>query len=286
MTQLIARPDGRTVAVDDHGPSDGPVVVFLHPAPGSRLLDPDPEATAEAGVRLLTVDRPGYGASSPVTEGVPTIGGIADDVAHVLSSLDVGPAAIVGWSAGGRVALAVAARHPHLVRSVGVVATPAPDEAVPWVPEQFRTMTPGVRADPAGAVPMLAGAFAAYVEAPDQAVESISGGPADESALADPARRDRLVAMLAEAFRAGSEGAAADVVTLNVVPDDVELRGIAEAVRAPTSLFYGDADAVAGPEHGRWWEQTVPDSRLHIVPGAAHLVALTAWRDVLAAVTR
>ncbi|HZY27409.1 MAG TPA: alpha/beta fold hydrolase [Jiangellaceae bacterium] len=285
MTHLIALPDGRTIAVDDQGSSDGAVVVFLHAAPGSRRLDPDPEATAEAGVRLLTLDRPGYGASSPVTEAVPTIDSIADDLARALSTFDVGPAAIVGWSAGGRVALAVAARHPHLVRSVGVVATPAPDEAVPWVPEQFRAMTPGVRADPAGAVPMLAGAFAAFVDAPDQAVESVTGGPADDVVLADPAPRDRLVAMLAEAFRAGAEGAAADVIALNVVPDDVQLREIAVAVGAPVSLFYGDADAVAGPEHGRWWERSIPDSALHVIPGAGHLVALTAWHDILAAVT-
>jgi pimeloyl-ACP methyl ester carboxylesterase len=285
MTHLIALPDGRTIAVDDQGSSDGAVVVFLHAAPGSRRLDPDPEANAESGVRLLTMDRPGYGASSRVIEAVPTIDSLTDDLARALFTLDVGPAAIVGWSAGGRVALALAARHPHLVRSVGVVATPAPDEVVPWVPEQFRAMTPGVRADPVGAVPMLAGAFAAFVEAPDQAVESVTAGPADDVVLADPARRDRLVAMLAEAFRSGAEGAAADVIALNVVPDDVQLRGIAGAVAVPVSLFYGDADAVAGPEHGRWWEQSVPDSVLHVVPGAGHLVALTAWRDVLAAVT-
>ncbi|HMG31925.1 MAG TPA: hypothetical protein VK585_17585 [Jiangellaceae bacterium] len=72
----------------------------------------------------------------------------------------------------------------------------------------------------------------AYVEAPDQAVESVTGGPADDSALTDPAHRERLVAMLAEAFRPGAEGAAADVVAMNIVPDDVQLRGIAEAVRS------------------------------------------------------
>jgi pimeloyl-ACP methyl ester carboxylesterase len=113
----------------------------------------------------------------------------------------------------------------------------------------------------------------------------VTGGPADDVVLADPAPRDRLVAMLAEAFRAGAEGAAADVIALNVVPDDVQLREIAEAVGAPVSLFYGDADAVAGPEHGRWWEQSIPDSALHVIPGAGHLVALTAWHDILAAVT-
>jgi pimeloyl-ACP methyl ester carboxylesterase len=192
MTNLIPLPDGRVLAVDDRGPSSAPAVVFLHAAPGSRVLDPDPDATARAGVRLLTIDRPGYGQSSPPPDGtVPTLGEIADDVAHTLMSLGIGPASVVGWSAGGRVALTLAARHPSLVASVGVVGTPAPDEAVPWVPEEFRQMTPAVRADPVGALPMLAGAFAQYGASPEAAIESVSGGPADEAVLGDPARRAR-----------------------------------------------------------------------------------------------
>jgi alpha/beta hydrolase fold len=155
MTQLVPLPDGRTLAVDDHGTSTGPVVVFLPSAPGSRLLDPDRDATAAAEVRLLTVDRPGCGASSPMPDGeVPTLGSIADDVAHAVTSLGVETAAVVGWSAGGRVA-----------------------------PE----MVPAVRADPPAAVPMLATDFAAYPDSPDQAVASVTTGPADERAFGGPA---------------------------------------------------------------------------------------------------
>jgi len=201
-------------------------------APGSRVLDPHPDATAQAGVRLLTIDRPGYGQSSPPPDGtVPTLDGIADDVAHTLKSLGIGPAPVVGWSAGGRVALNLAARHPSLVASVGVVGTPAPDEAVSWVPEEFRQMTPAVRADPAGALPMLAGAFAQYSESPEAAIESVTGGPADEAVLGDPVRRAQVVAMLAEAFRPGPTGAAADVIAVNVVPDEGQLRSVAAGGR-------------------------------------------------------
>lgn len=39
---------------------------------------------------------------------------------------------------GGRVALALAARHRELVDRVAVVATPAPDEQVPWLAPQLR----------------------------------------------------------------------------------------------------------------------------------------------------
>ncbi|HEX2576986.1 MAG TPA: alpha/beta fold hydrolase, partial [Aquihabitans sp.] len=131
-THRVPTPDGRTIAVDVRGPADGPTVVLLQSAPGSRRFDPDPDATAAAGVRLVTFDRAGYGDSTalPATT-VPTIVGHAQDAAAVVASLDVGPVDVVGWSAGGRVAAALAVTHPHLVRSVAIVATPAPDDEVP-----------------------------------------------------------------------------------------------------------------------------------------------------------
>ena len=71
--QSITVPDGRTVAFDLAGPDGGPVVVLHHSAPGSRRFDPDPTATSAAGVRLVTIDRAGYGRSDPLSAGtVPT----------------------------------------------------------------------------------------------------------------------------------------------------------------------------------------------------------------------
>jgi pimeloyl-ACP methyl ester carboxylesterase len=52
----------------------------------------------------------------------------------------------------------------------------------------------------------------------------------------------------------------------------------------PVRLFFGDADAMAGPEHGRWWQQVIPDAELTIVPGAGHPVVLAAWEQILDAV--
>ena len=277
----LERPDGRTVAVAETGDPAGPVVVLSHPAPGSRLLDPDPAATRAAGVRLIGVDRPGYGGSTPPADGVvPTIPSHADDLAAVLSALGVADAAVVGWSAGGRVALALAARHPDLVRSVAVVATPAPHEEVPWIPEEHAAMTEQLRGDPAGATAALTAVFAEMgALPPEAAVGMIAGGPADEAALAaDAARRSRLAAMLAEAMAQGAVGMAADIVSYTVAPWGFD----PAAVGAPTTAFYGEADALVPPAHGEWYVGRVPGSTLRRVRGAGHLVALTAWADILA----
>src|SRR5687767_15678689 len=115
------------------------VVVLCHSAPGAGIFDPDPAETRARNVRLLSVDRPGYGGSHPVAAGAwATVASAADDLAVVLDGLHGERAGVVGWSAGGRVALALAARRPDLVDRVVVMATPAPNEAVKWIPDEHQ----------------------------------------------------------------------------------------------------------------------------------------------------
>lgn len=151
--ELMLR-DGRRAAVHVRaGAADGRTVVFCHSAPGAGGFDPDPNATLARGVTLIGVDRPGYGRTEPMPYGSwADVGTVADDVADVLEQMGTGPVGLAGWSAGGRVALAVAARHPELVDRVVVVATPAPDEAVPWLPREQRAAVDALREQPAEAV--------------------------------------------------------------------------------------------------------------------------------------
>lgn len=279
----IELPDGRILGATEFGDPDGPAVVLLHPAPGSRLLDPDPAATAAAGVRLIGIDRAGYGASTALPAGaVPTVSGHADDIAAALAALGVDEAAVVGWSAGGRVALALAARHAGLVRSVAVVGTPAPEEDVPWIPEEHLGLIEQLKGDPGSATGVLAPVFAEMADAPPAAaVGMVGAGPADEAALdTDPARRARLEAMLAESFAQGAVGMAADIVSYTVVPWGFD----PTSVGARTTAFYGEGDVMISPAHGEWYVSRVPGAALRLVPDAGHLVALTAWADILAAV--
>ena len=89
IDRTIRLRDGRQMAYCEWGDLQGRPVVLLHGMPGSRLFCPDEEATAAAGVRLLTIDRPGYGRSDP--RPARTLLDWADDYIELADQLDLSP---------------------------------------------------------------------------------------------------------------------------------------------------------------------------------------------------
>jgi pimeloyl-ACP methyl ester carboxylesterase len=257
-------------------------VAFCHAAPGSGAFDPDPAQTSARAVTLLAVDRPGYGGSEPVdSEEWASVAGAADDVADVLDQLETGPVGVAGWSAGGRVALALAARRPDLVDRVAVLATPAPDEEVPWIPPEQQQGLEALRGQPPATVhAALAEQLAPMVprdpSAPE-AVELLAATSDDNRALEMPGARERLGVMLTAAFAQGAAGMAADIAGYCLQPWGFEPAD----VKANTLLLNGARDATAGPRHGSWWQERLPDARLEVVPGAGHLLVIPTWDRVL-----
>ncbi|WP_433290278.1 alpha/beta fold hydrolase [Pseudonocardia sp. CA-142604] len=289
-THRIHRLDGRRVAVHDltpDAPAGAPVVLLCHAAPGSGAFDPDPEATAARGIRLISFDRPGYGGSDPVGDGAfATVDGAADDAAALLETiLEPGAtAAVAGWSAGGRVALALAARRPDLVSRVAVIGTPAPDEDVHWIPEEHRAGIEALRDAPAAvAHEALGAAFAPVLAAlsGDARFGLVGIDEADGPVLAEPGVADRLRAMLDEALAQGGAGLVADIAGYTLRPWGFDPAD----VKASVLLSYGSADHI-GQAHGLWWHRALPDARLDVVDGAGHLVVVPRWKALLAFLCR
>lgn len=258
------------------------LVVFCHSAPGSGLFDPDPAQTHARNVTLLGVDRPGYGRSDPVAAGRwATVGSAADDIAAVLDCIGAGRVGVVGWSAGGRVALALAARRPDLVGRVVVIATPAPDEEVPWIDpdqrselERLRTLAPEDAHDELHA---RLGSLVPEDPFSGDALWLLAAVTSDEPALGGPGVRARLGEMLRAGFAQGTAGLAADIAGYCLQPWGFE----PEAVEAETLLLYGSHDPLAGARHGHWWQDRLPNARLEVAHGAGHLLVIPMWPRVL-----
>lgn len=277
---LLRRPGGRRIAVHELTPTapvDAPVVLLNHAAPGAGSFDPDPAATAAHGVRLIGVDRPGYGSSDPIGDRFATVDLVADDAIAALESvLPAGAVAgVAGWSAGGRVAAAVASRRPDLVRRVAMIGTPAPDEDVPWYPDEYRPGIDALRGLPAAqAHAALSAAFAGTVG--EAGFARLGAGAADAAVLAGDGVAERLTAMLAAADAQGVAGSVADVAGGALRPWGFDPAD----VRAEVLLAYGAEDFV-GPAHGEWWAKVLPHARLEVLPDVGHLLVVPFWTHAL-----
>jgi len=95
--------------------------------PGGRFSKETPGvkdlalALAEVGYRTVIWDRPNCGESDVCFEGESESILNADTLAGLLRKLGLGPALVVGGSAGSRVSLLTALRHPEVVRKLALL---------------------------------------------------------------------------------------------------------------------------------------------------------------------
>jgi len=118
--------DGRVVAWTEHGPRDGTPLLRMPGTPGSRwsLGGGDRSRFHRRGLRVITTERPGFGASTRL----PGHGFLepADDVARILDHLGVGSAFVTGGSGGAPYVLAFLSRHGDRARTATVEVGAAP----------------------------------------------------------------------------------------------------------------------------------------------------------------
>lgn len=121
-TKKITTPDGRELAYLEFGNPSSPLVIHNHGGPSSRLegrLFAD--AAVGAGLRLVSVDRPGFGQSTP--QPGRSYEGWAHDLIAIADALGANQFGVTGWSEGGPWALAAAAYlDPDRLRHVSDIA--------------------------------------------------------------------------------------------------------------------------------------------------------------------
>jgi len=236
--------------IDDVGDPAGRPVVYLHGGGDSRLSrHPDDSIAAELGVRLLAVDRCG-----PAVRG-RTLRSCAEDV---VAALPAPRFAVVGWSAGGPHALAVAAVAPERVTRVALVASMPPPDGVGALPGDVRKVMRVARVSPR----VAARALESWGRRPT---------PPTGSALTDDAYGHGRI----EAFRSGGLWLARELAYLGR-PWDFELGD----VRVPVTLWWGDRDTVCPPSIARDFERRLPNATLRLVDDT-HQILFSRWREIL-----
>ena len=287
---LLELPDGRRLAYDDVGDPAGAPVVYLHGTPDSRLGRPPDAHTAVAGVRLLAVDRPGFGDSD--LEPGASLTSLGRDIAHLLDAHGIDRALLLGWSGGGLAALGAAATPalgPRLA-AVGLVGTLPPAEAYDD-PAVLRALGEGRRAFAEIAREVLAAELAAEVApylVPTPIDEPIARAHVLELA-GDVGRRElarvggaveALAAGVQESVRHGTAGLAADIE--RQLERGLDLASITCSVRT----FHGAFDEISPPEVGTWLVARLPSAVLDLSPDNGHHLLFPRWRGILRALRR
>ncbi len=258
--------------------------MIFHPGtPVTRLLGRwGHDAAIAAGVRLVSINRPGYGGSSSTTQ-TPGLSGVGRDTVALATHLSLDEYAVVGSSGGGPFAMATAIAAPGRVRALGVVGGVGPwrllDAPSPANAEDRECLALLDAGDAAGAWTCL------YRQVEEQrarrtlsqAVEAIFGG--DASLLTRDAGYREIWTENWRVVRDNPSGYVFDNVAWGGAWD-VDPRDVV----APTLLWYGTVDAhCPADRHGAWYADRIAGSQLVVVPSTGHLDVIDAhWPAVLA----
>lgn len=268
---LLTLPDGRRAQAWVGGAPDGPLVVVHHGCPDTRRIAmTGHRAAQQVGVRLLSVNRPGYGASDPWPDpDRASHTAAARDLLALLDGLGEPEVACLGMSVGGGYALATAAFAPDRVRAVALVASPGPP--APGGPTDLASVRQGARPEFEAWRDRLVGDGPSDAEL---AARFRAALPADDAPLLG---EDAAAAASAREALARTDGFLADAAVL-ACPWDVAL----EDVGVPVSLWYGEHDERQPPALGGELARRLPRARLHVSP-TTHLATLaTQWEAILA----
>lgn len=285
----VTLPDGRRLAYTEWGVPDGRPVLYFHGTPGSRLWCPDEQATAAARVRLIALDRPGFGRSDP-QEG-RTLGDWPIDVEALADALDIPSFAVIGVSAGGAYAAACAALIPHHVSAAAFVSCRAlaeynwaedPAASEQWDTED-RAQFELARDDPAAAADLAIAQFAEAVGPlegfPGAIRKSLEAAEGDRWFFEDPDRTAMFDAHLREAWRQGLDSLKWEMIDV-FQPWGFRLADIS----IPVTIFHGAQDSRVKQEYVDFQARTIPNSAIVIWPDAGHLGFVKHWTQVLEAV--
>ncbi|GAA2029135.1 hypothetical protein GCM10009819_11100 [Agromyces tropicus] len=246
------RVNGVDLHVEERGA--GAPILGIHGTPSSAALWADAAERLAGHGRCLTYDRRGFVRSTGAeADAATSLDDHVADAAALLEQVGAMPAAVVGRSTGGLIALELARRHPEAVSAL-VLLEPA-----------LFTIDAATRAWAADARDRIAAAAAVD---PDRAAEAVF-----RVALGDDAWTG-LPAGARDAFAAASGGVlaelAGDGLDLSAHPRRY-VAGELDAVRSPTLVVVADASPEPLHRAAEWITDRLVDARRSDVAGG-HLI--------------
>ncbi len=277
--RMIRLRDGRWLGYTESGDPAGTPVLFFHGFGTTRVVCPSTDAARQLGVRIIAMDRPGIGLSTP-RPGRRLVDW-PDDVREAADQLGLKRFSIVGWSGGGPYALACARLMANRIKSIAIVSGAAPLTGT--------TRTDYLRRFDRNAV-LVAGRAPWVVRIAmwhwgraqrrdaerffDKSVAEMCA--ADQEVLSEPSLRSAMIANSVELYRQGGRGMYDEALVL-ARPWGFDL----SEIHVPVEIWHGARDKVVPIEMSSHLVELIPGAQLRLYPDEGHHLLYRRWPDIL-----
>ena len=273
--------DGRRLGFAEFGDPSGKPVIIFHDLWGNRTMrHPDDNILKQLGIRLIGIDRPGYGVSTRKPNR--TIMDVVDDTMLLASGLNLKQFAVLGYSAGAPYALACAYRFPDIVTHCAVVSSLPPMDD----PHGFQAVNPrysrlfqlAKNMEPFYRLLMRGFFWIDGRRKPEYFIRELMASMplVDQQIMGNPLVFHQRSTMWENIQTNGSEAFVDEMVTL------VKSWGFRlQSVQIPVDIWWGESDTFSAPMVAKRMADFIPNAKVHLVPQAGHLVLYSQWQGIL-----
>ena len=291
MVYAIARPqiegkiavgEDRQLGFAEFGAPQGRAMFWLHGTPGARRQIPVEARlyAAEANIRLIGVDRPGIGSSTPYQ--YETVSQFAEDLRTVADTLGIDKMAVIGLSGGGPYTLACASAMPDRVVTAGILGGVAPavgPEAIDSPLMTLARIAEPVLERAGRPISMLATGLIRMIRpvaSPALELYALISPEGDRRLLGRPEFKAMFLDDLLNGSRKQLAAPIADAVLF------ARYWGFRlDEITVPVHWWHGDADHIVPYSHGEHAVALLPDATLYTLPGESHLAGLGRAEEIL-----
>lgn len=273
--------DGRNLAYMEYGDPKGEPVFHCHGIFSSKLelAFNAHEIALKKSVRLIVLDRPGYGASDPNPEA--SFVNWPKDLVQLADHLDIGKFSLTGYVMGGMYALACAHELPERIKRVASISNGMMPESSSDYKEYIPFYRMNIRL--AKYMPKAYGLISSILikgalSDPDSFIEQMSENlnKPDRDIMDSPSFKRELVTSLKEAFVQGGRASSREMVQFT---HDWSFK--LSDIKIPVDLWHGKSDCHQSQKLNERFAEHINDTKLFIIEDAGHYMFFTHWEEIL-----
>lgn len=278
----VAVGDDRRLGFAEFGAPQGRAIFWLHGTPGARRQIPT-EARAyveQNGVRLIGVDRPGIGSSTP--HQYECVLDFASDLRTIADTLGIDKLAVIGLSGGGPYTLACAAAMPDRVVAAGVLGGVAPmvgPDAISSPLMQLGAVVAPVLQVAGGPIRLVASGMIRLIRPVASPALEIYARLSPEGDRRMLGRPEFKAMFLDDLLNGSRKQLAAPFYDIVVFERDWGFR--LDEVTVPVRWWHGDHDHIVPFAHGQHVVSRLQDAKLTELPYESHLGGLGCAQEIM-----